>query len=250
MGRKICENSVTPPTITVKAVRVCTLSWSASYVNRNFNASYTFVLSCNDLFRGDSILYIRLPSEFSSNNTRSSVVCSSLESTTLYENKCYLSYINGTFTLWTKLQATSQTSLTLLVNLVNPTNNTYSSSAIVQSKGIVYAEAQPSYLTILSSSYSVASSSSAFLMNSPKEAGLMATYVFKIAPISNYTPNNLGVEFPSNFYIKSSEISVGLTTSNISNLFTSLSYNNVQKIISNISSVNGVSLKSYPTFKV
>lgn len=62
LGRKICENTVTPPTITVKAVRTCTLSWSASYVNRNFNASYSFVLSCNDLFRGDSILYIQLPS--------------------------------------------------------------------------------------------------------------------------------------------------------------------------------------------
>lgn len=61
LGYKICENSVTPPTITVKAVRICTLSWSASYVNQNFNASYTFVLSCNDLFRGDSILYIKLP---------------------------------------------------------------------------------------------------------------------------------------------------------------------------------------------
>ena len=62
LGHKICENSVNPPTITVKALRVCTLSWSDSYVNKNFNASYSFVLSCNDLFRGDSILYIKLPS--------------------------------------------------------------------------------------------------------------------------------------------------------------------------------------------
>ena len=62
LGHKICENTVTPPTITVKAVRTCTLSWSASYVNKNFNASYSFLLSCNDLFRGDSILYIQLPS--------------------------------------------------------------------------------------------------------------------------------------------------------------------------------------------
>lgn len=78
LGHKICENSVNPPAITVKAVRVCTLSWSASYVNKNYNASYTFVLSCNDLFRGDSILYIKLPSDFSSNNTNSVMGCSSL----------------------------------------------------------------------------------------------------------------------------------------------------------------------------
>lgn len=136
------------------------------------------------------------------------------------------------------------------MNLVNPTNNTYSSSATVQSKGVVYAEAQPSYLTILSSDYIKASSSSAFLMNSPKEAGLMATYIFRIAPISSFTPNNLGVEFPSNFYLKSSEISVGLTTSNNSILFSSLTYNNVQKLISNLSAVDGVTLKAYPTFKI
>jgi hypothetical protein len=72
------------------------------------------------------------------------------------------------FTLWTKLQATSQTSLTLLINLVNPTNNTYSATASVQSKGIVYAQANPSYLTIQSTGYIQAGLSSAFLMNSPK----------------------------------------------------------------------------------
>lgn len=105
--------------------------------------------------------------------------------------------------LSTKLQATSQTSLTLLINLVNPTNNTYNSSAFVQSKGITYAQAQISYLTILSTSYTSANSTSAFLMNSPKEAGLLATYIFKISPITTYTPNNLGITFPNNFVISS-----------------------------------------------
>lgn len=96
------------------------------------------------------------------------MTCTSLESTTLLENKCYLNYINGSFTLWTKLQATSQTSLTILIDLVNPTNNTYSATATVQSRGVVYASALPSYLTILSTSYITATSSSVFLMNSPK----------------------------------------------------------------------------------
>lgn len=131
------------------------------------------------------------------------MTCTSLESTTLLEDKCYLNYINGSFTLWTRLQATSQTSLTILIDLVNPTNNTYSATATVQSRGVVYASALPSYLTILSTSYITATSSSAFLMNSPKEAGLMATYIFKISPMTSFSPNNLGVEFPSNFYIKS-----------------------------------------------
>ena len=43
---------------------------------------------------------------------------------------------------------------------------------------------------------------------------------------------------------------IGLTTSQKSNLFTSLNYDNVQKIINNVSAVDGVSLKSYPTFSV
>ena len=68
LGQKICENQVTPPTINVKEVRVCTLSWTPEYFNQGFNASYSFVLSCGDRFRGDSILYITLPNEFSSKN--------------------------------------------------------------------------------------------------------------------------------------------------------------------------------------
>lgn len=87
-------------------------------------------------------------------------------------------------------------------------------------------------------------------MNSPKEAGLMATYIFKISPMTTFSPNNLGIGFPSNFYIKSEEITAGLTSTNNSNLFASLNYNNVQKIISNLSKVDDVSLKAYPSFKV
>ena len=96
-AHKVCENSVTPPTITVKAVRTCTLSWSASYNNKGFNASYAFVVGCSDLFRGDSQLYIKLPSEFSTKNQLGDISCSSAESTTLVEERCVLSYINGSF---------------------------------------------------------------------------------------------------------------------------------------------------------
>lgn len=68
LGQKICENQVTPPTITVKSIRTCTLDWNPSYHNKNFNSTYVFVLSCGDIFRGDSILYIALPSGFNTNN--------------------------------------------------------------------------------------------------------------------------------------------------------------------------------------
>jgi hypothetical protein len=103
--------------------------------------------------------------------------------------------------LYTSIEATSQSSLSIITNFVNPTNNTYSASAFVMSKGIIYASATDSSITILSNSYITASSNSAFLMNSPKEAGLMATYIFKISPISTFNPSNLGITFPNNFNI-------------------------------------------------
>ena len=80
-------------------------------------------------------------------------------------------------------------------------------------------------------------------MNSPKEAGLMAIYIFKIAPVSSSNANNLGVTFPDNFFVSEDELTVGITTSRKSNFFDSLTYDNVQKIIINVSAVEGVSLK-------
>ena len=41
-------------------------------------------------------------------------------------------------------------------------------------------------------------------MNSPKEAGLMATYIFKLSPISSFTPENMAITFPDNFYVGAS----------------------------------------------
>ena len=250
LGHKICENSVNPPTINVKAVRTCSLEWTASYVNRDYKARYSFVISCSDIFRGDSILYIQLPNEFSTKNKLGNITCTSLESTTLQQDSCQLSHINGSFVLWTKLEATSQASLSLLTEFINPTNNTYSAKATVLSKGVLYAQTENSLLTILSTNYTQASGNSAFLMNSPKEAGLMATYIFKISPITSFSPDNLGITFPDNFAVNKDELLIGLTTSQKSNLFSSLNYDNVQKIINNVSSVEGVALKSYPTFSV
>ena len=105
-----------------------------------FNASYSFYISCSDQFRGDSILYIKLPDEFSTKNKEGEYTCTSYESTTLVTNKCYLKYINGSLMLYANLQATSQTSFSLLTNFINPINNTYKASAYISSKGVKYAE--------------------------------------------------------------------------------------------------------------
>lgn len=83
LSHKICENQISPPTINVKPLRTCTLSWTPQYSNQNFNASYVFQLSCSDVFRGDSILYIQLPQAFSTTNSLGSMSCASYESTTL-----------------------------------------------------------------------------------------------------------------------------------------------------------------------
>ena len=123
-----------------------------------------------------------------------------MESTTLQEDSCQLAHINGSFVLWTKLEATSQASLSLLTEFINPTNNTYIATASVLSKGVIYAQTENSHLTILSTSY-VEAVNSAFLMNSPKEAGLMATYIFKISPVTSFNPNNIGITFPDNFFV-------------------------------------------------
>lgn len=123
-------------------------------------------------------------------------------------------------------------------------------SAYVNSQGTQYASSGNSSITILSNPYSTAQSSDVSLLNLPKEAGLMSTYVFKIAPISTFSPSNLGISFPSNFYIDSSKITVCILNHAQNNIFSLLTYNNIQSLISNASKIAGVSISSYPTFQV
>lgn len=176
--------------------------------------------------------------------------CTSFESSTLLDNTCTLSFINGSFILSTYLDATSQSSLSIITNLINPTNNTYNASASIMSKGVLYAATPQQSIRILSNSYKAGGIKDVFLMNNPKEAGLMATYIFKVAPISSFDPANMGVTFPNNFFLSSSDLIVGLACSTTSNLFSVLNYDNIQKIINNISTVANVSLTSYPTFSL
>jgi len=185
----------------VKAIRACTLSWQPNYSNQGFNATYTFYVSCSDQFRGDSILYINLPTQFSNQNKAGNLYCSSFESTTLVNNLCTIGFINGSFVLSTALDATSQSALSIITNLVNPSNNTYSASANIMSKGVLYASAPLQSIRTLSNSYATGRVKDVFLMNNPKEAGLMATYIFKVAPISTFNPANMGLTFPRNFFL-------------------------------------------------
>jgi hypothetical protein len=118
------------------------------------------------------------------------------------------------------------------------------------SKGVKYAKTNDQTLTILSNTYVNADQSSVNLMNNPKEGGLMSTYVFKILPITSFSPDNLAIKFPKNFYLNQAELSIGMAITNVGNLFDSLTYNNIQILINNVSSVNGVSLNLFPTFSV
>lgn len=80
----------------------------------------------------------------------------------------------------------------------------------------------------------------------------MSTYIFKIAPIpkSSFTPSNLGISFPSNFFLSSSSVTVSIANTATNNFFSQLSYNNIQALVNNASSVGGVYISSYPTFTV
>jgi len=168
LSRKICENQITPPSINIKPLRTCTLSWTPQYYNQNFNATYVFQLSCSDVFRADSILYVTLPQAFSTTNPSGTFPCSSYESTTLVTPYCQITNLNGILTLYTNIDASSQSSLSLIINLVNPINNTYSASAYVTSKGTQYASSTSTSLTILSNSYALGKVSNVELLNTPK----------------------------------------------------------------------------------
>jgi hypothetical protein len=246
----MCQNSIVPPSINIKPLRTCTLSGTPQYSNQNFNTTYVFELSCSDVFRGDSTLYIALPAAYSANNIVGTVACSSYESTTLVAPVCTLSNINGVYTLYTSIDASSQSSLSLIVNLANPINNTYYVSAYVTSQGTQYASSGNSSITILANAYITAQANNVQLLNTPKEAGLQSTYVFMISPISAFTPSNLGVSFPSNFYLDATQLTVAIASTQINNFFSYLNYTSIQALVSNSSSTAGVSITSFPTFTV
>ena len=75
-----------------------------------------------------------------------------------------------------------------------------------------------------------------------KEASMLAIYIFKLAPITTFSPSNIGITFPSNFYLDSTKIAVSLATQ--------LNYNNLQGLISISTAVRNIRIKSYPKFMI
>lgn len=72
---KICENAISVPTITVKAIRTCGFSVTVDYYNNGYNGTYTFLISCTDVIRVNSKLYITLPSAYAVSNPPGNISC-------------------------------------------------------------------------------------------------------------------------------------------------------------------------------
>jgi hypothetical protein len=79
---------------------------------------------------------------------------------------------------------------------------------------------------------------------------LSSTYIFKISPVSGFTPSNLGITFPSNFYLDSTKLTIAVANTKLSNFFSYLTYNNIQALMANSSAVANTRVNSYPTFTV
>jgi len=78
----------------------------------------------------------------------------------------------------------------------------------------------------------------------------MSTYIFRIAPISTFTPSNLGITFPDNFNVNPSKVQVSIANSANNRFFKELTYNNIQALVNNVSAIAGVRISSYPHFTV
>lgn len=169
---------------------------------------------------------------------------------------CTLSYINGTYMLSTDLlSSSSQLSLTLVTNLVNPTNNTYYISAMFTSQGTYYAKTSPDagyQLIIFNNSYLTGASTNVYLTNMPRGAGIPSTYVFKMSRVSGMpNPDSLSIYFPSNFNSElGTNLKVGVVSTPSSNVFSGLNYVNIDQLLANKTNSLGVLLYSTPNFTV
>ncbi|CAM6005527.1 unnamed protein product [Sphagnum balticum] len=66
--------------------------------------------------------------------------------------------------------------------------------------------------------------------------------------MTTFSPTNLGITFPSNFFVSASALTIAIATTAQNNFFQQLTYNNIQILINNASSVGGVSVVSFPVF--
>jgi hypothetical protein len=229
---------------------------TVDYYNNGYNSTYTFLISCTDVIRSNSKLYISLPSAYAVSNPPSNISCWSYETTTLVRPICTLSYINGTYMLSTDLlSSSSQLSLTLVTNLVNPANNTYYISAIFVSQDNYYAKTEPDagyQLTIFNNSFLTGLPTNVYLTNLPRGAGITSTYIFKVSRVNGLpNPDTLSIYFPSNFNSElGTNLKVGVVSTPNSNLFGDVNYVNIDQLLANKTNSLGVYLYQLLNFTV
>lgn len=141
------------------------------------------------------------------------------------------------------------------MNLINPANNTYLISATFVSQGTYYAKTSPDagyQVIIFNSGFLTGLSTNVYLNNIPKGAGISSTYVFKISQISGIdNTDSISISFPNNFNKElGSHLDIGTVLTTNSNLFSFMTYLNVDMLLANKSNDMNVTLYSMPTYSV
>jgi len=173
------------------------------FYNTGYAATYNFLISCADVIRANSTLYISIDSSYNLSNPIGSRGCQSYETTTLVSPNCTLQFVNGSFALVIPIKSSAnQVSLTVQTLLVNPTPSTYNFSASFFSDGNFFSTTNNYTATIFNNTYTTGISSLAGLLNMPRGAGVEAFYVFKLPTVTfngTSTPDTLTITFPNNF---------------------------------------------------
>lgn len=74
-SHRICENPILPPTIMMKSIRTCGFSFNVDFHNSNLDAKYNFLISCTDVIRANSVLYIYMHNNYNISNPISRRTC-------------------------------------------------------------------------------------------------------------------------------------------------------------------------------
>lgn len=171
-GHKMCENTIAPPTIIQRSVRSCGFSLNVDFYNSGYNAAYNFLVSCTDVIRANSTLYIYMHNNYNVSNPMTARTCQSYESTTLVSPNCSLQFINGSYALVVPIRsAANQLSLTVQTQLVNPTPGTYTFSGQFFSDGMLFSTTNNYTAAIFNNTYKTGVPTLAALWNEPRGAG-------------------------------------------------------------------------------
>ena len=247
-SHKICENSISPPSIMQKSIRNCGFSLNVDFYNAGYPANYNFLISCTDVIRANSTLYIFLNSNYNVSNPVAARTCQSHESTTLVSPNCTLQFINGSYALVLPVKSSAnQLSVTVQTQFVNPTPGTYAFSAKFFSDGILFSTTNNYTTAIFNNTFTTGIASLAGLWNVPRGAGTEAFYVFKLPSVTlagSAAPDTLTIYFPSNFINKLGDgLKATAITSTDATLFSKLTYLILDQITSNATNSLGLNPK-------